>query len=449
MTEMKMFQRHRERLLAELEKRGAAAVIPTATPKTRNNDCEYRFRPDSDFWYLTGFAEPEAVLVLLPGQAEGEAKRSVLFLRERDKEMEIWNGRRLGVERAAEVLGVDEAYPECELWERLPGLLKGYASILYPLGRDSEFDRDLAECLGLLRRRARNDTLPPVELVDPLPLLHELRLYKDEDELEIMRRAAAVTAEAHVAAMAATAPGKQEYEIDALLEGTFRSRGGTGAAYANIVAGGANACILHYIENDMALQAGDLLLIDAGCEFDYYASDVTRTFPVDGTFSPEQRAIYELVLRVQKEAVAAVRPGVTYTAIHDRVVRELTAGLVELGLLEGEVDELVESGAFRRFYMHGTGHWLGLDVHDCGAYATIDGPRALSPGMVLTIEPGIYVAPDDEEVEERWRGIGVRIEDDVLVTAEGHENLTAAIPKELLEVEAACKGGAAVAGARS
>lgn len=434
-----MFARHRQRLFERLRERRAAAVVPTGGLRTRNNDCEYRFRPHSDFWYLTGFAEPEAVLVLLPGPS-AEDDRSVLFLRERDPEMEIWYGRRLGVDKAPAALGVDEAHPIGELWDHMAELLTGYPSILYRLGEDPAFDRDMGECVALLRRKARRSVLPPAELVDPLPLLHELRLFKDADELAVMRRAAEITTEAHVAAMARAAHGVGEWEIEALIEGTFRARGGTGAAYTSIVAGGENACILHYIENDRPLRDGDLLLIDAGCEFDWYASDVTRTFPVSGTFSAEQRALYEVVLHAQKKGLEASRPGNTLAGIHELVVHELTAGLVELGLLSGKVDDLVGSGAFRRFYMHGTGHWLGLDVHDCGAQATAEGPRLLEPGMVFTVEPGLYVAPDEEGVDERWRGLGVRIEDDVLITADGHENLTAAVPKEIDEVEAACRG---------
>ncbi|QDU68069.1 aminopeptidase P N-terminal domain-containing protein [Engelhardtia mirabilis] len=437
MSKSRPYADHRRRFLDLLREQDAAAVIFTATEKTRNHDAEYRFRPDSDFWYLTGFREPDCCLLLLPDREEGE---SVLFLRRRVPEEEVWTGLRLGVERASEVLGVDEARPIEKLWDDLPELLKGYRDIVYALGRDEGRDRKMMDAAKVLRRQARGGVQPPLEWIDPLETLHELRLFKTESELEIMRRAAAVTTEAHTAAMAETAPGVNEAAIDGLLEYTFRRRGGTGAAYTNIVAGGANACILHYIENDRPLKAGDLLLIDAGCEMDFYASDVTRTFPVDGHFSAEQRALYQVVLDAQKQAIEHVRKGVTFESVHDVATRALCAGLVELGLVQGSVDEVVESGSYRRFYMHRTGHWLGLDVHDQGRYHLAGQSRKLQPGMVLTVEPGLYVAPDDETVEARWRGIGIRIEDDILVTESGYENLTAAIPKEIEDVEAACAG---------
>jgi len=436
-----MYQAHRTRLLKRLFAEGAAAVIPTASPKTRNHDCEYRFRPDSDFWYLTGFAEPGALLVLLPARGEKGAHKSVLFLRERDRAMEIWNGRRLGLERAPAALGVDEVFDMEDVWTRLPELLMGFERIVYRMGIDAENDRHMVATLATLRARARGGVRPPVELIDAVPFLHEQRLFKSEDELALMRRAAAITTEAHIAAMRAAQPGATEYEIDALIEYTVKRRGSTGPAYTNIVAGGANACILHYNENDQPLNDGDLLLIDAGAEVDYYASDVTRTFPVNGKFSEEQRAIYEVVLAAQVAAVEHVKPGVTFLSIHAVALRTLVEGLVRLGLLSGGVDELIASEAYRPFYMHKTGHWIGLDVHDCGYY-TVDGKsRTLEPGMVLTVEPGLYIAVDDENVDERWRGIGVRIEDDVLVTKDGHENLTADIPKTVADVEATCAQG--------
>ncbi|MDP6538275.1 MAG: aminopeptidase P N-terminal domain-containing protein [Planctomycetota bacterium] len=441
-----MYREHRARLIAELAREGAAAVLPTATLKVRNHDSTYRFRPDSDFWYLTGFAEPEAILVLLGGLPDAEdedlrAPRSVLFLRERDPEQETWTGRRLGIEAAPEALGVDEARDTAELWESLPDLLAGYARVHYRTGLDERRDREMLRVVDRLRGRARTGSPPVAELVDPATLVHELRLFKSPEELERMRRAACVTREAHLAAMEATAPGVGEEEIDALIEYTFLRRGCTGAAYTNIVAGGANACILHYVENDQPLADGELLLIDAGAEHEYYAADVTRTFPVNGTFSEEQRALYEVVLDAQLAAIAEVRPGVPFDRAHEVATERLVAGLLRLGLLEGEPQAIIAEGAHRRFYMHRTGHWLGLDVHDCGAYSDEGGAsRALAPGMVTTIEPGLYIAPDDETVEARWRGIGVRIEDDVLVTAEGAEVLTADIPKTVEEIEAACAG---------
>jgi len=442
---MSPFREHRRALLARLAAAGTAAVVPTATRKVRNHDSEYRFRPDSDFWYLTGFAEPEATLVLLPDLSGGEEHRALVFLRERDPEREVWDGARLGVAAAAEALGLDEARPSAALWTDLAKLLAGYESVLWPIGRDEAADRRMLETLVALRRNARGLVRPPVELLDPLPYLHELRLLKDPAELACMRRAAALSAEGHRAAMAAARPGASERELDALLEYTFRRRGGTGCAYTNIVAGGANACILHYNANDAELRAGELVLVDAGAEFDYYASDVTRTFPVGGRFTDDQRALYEIVLEAQLAAVAAVRPGVAFDALHRVALERLVDGMVRIGLLAGEREALIESGAYRRFYMHRTSHWLGLDVHDCGYYAVAGESRELEPGMVLTVEPGLYVPPGDASVDARWRGVGVRIEDDVLVTEDGCEVLTAAVPKSVAEVEAACGAELALA----
>jgi Xaa-Pro aminopeptidase len=432
-----MHAEHRSRFLAELAKTGSAAVIPAAEPKIRNFDSEYRYRPDSDFWYLTGFAEPGACLVLLPERASAAA-RTVLFLRERDPRQEVWTGRRLGVDAAPAALGVDAAYPIGELWTRLGELLAGCPRVVYKTGVDADRDRKLIDVLARERAKVRSLTPAPTELVDPAPTLHELRLKKSPAELARMRRAAAISAEAHRAAMRAAKPGMGEHEIDALLQYTFLRRGATGSAYANIVAGGANACVLHYVQNDMPLRAGELLLIDAGAEVEYYASDVTRTFPIDGRFTADQRALYELVLFAQQQSIRATRPGATLVELHEIAVRVLCAGLVSLGLLPGPAERVFDEGLYQRFYMHRTGHWLGLDVHDCGTYVTDGSPRPIEPGMVLTVEPGLYVAPDDESVEERWRGIGIRIEDDVLVTPDGCEILTAAVPKEVAEVEAAC-----------
>jgi len=440
-----MYRQHRAQLLEQLAGIPAAAVIPTATSKIRNNDCEYRFRPDSDFWYLTGFAEPESVLVLLPSGVESDEEGSaelcsVLFLRERDPERETWTGRRLGIERAPEALGVDEARPISELWSALPDLLKGYGKVLYRTGNDPDNDRKMLETINGLRTRARGSVMPPTELIDPLRVLHELRLKKTSGELELMKKAAKITKEAHLAAMRTAEPGRTENEIAALIEYTFRRRGGSGAAYETIVAGGENACILHYIENDQPLKDGDLLLIDAGAEFDCYACDVTRTFPVNGRFSLEQRAIYDLVLEAEETAIEKVAPGVAFDEIHETALRVLVRGLLRLGLLEGEEDEVIESESYKPLYMHKTSHWLGLDVHDCGVQHVDGSSRPLEPGMIFTIEPGLYIAPDNESVDPRWRGIGVRIEDNVLVTESGCEVMTAGIPKTVEEVEAACEG---------
>ena len=432
-----MFRTHRARALVELERRGAAALVFTARGKVRNHDAEYRFRPDSDFWWLTGFAETESALLLLPGCGTRKA-RSVLFLREKNRDAEIWSGRRLGVELAASELGVDEALPIGQLWQKLPDLLKGYATLVYRTGQDEERDREVNATLAKLRAQTRITQAVPLEVLDPALILHELRLFKDERELALMRKAAATTCSAHIAAMRAARPGVGEHEVEALIEYEFRRNGATGPAYASIVAGGDNACILHYVQNDCALRAGELLLIDAGAEQDFYACDVTRTFPVSGRFSAEQRALYEVVLRAQLDALELVKPGTPFDEPHKRAVRTLVAGLCELGLLKESAERALESESFKRFYMHRTSHWLGLDVHDCGAYVHKGDARKLEAGMVLTVEPGLYVAADDESVEARWRGIGIRIEDDALVTAQGCEVLTAAIPKHVEELERLC-----------
>ncbi|HEX6884580.1 MAG TPA: aminopeptidase P N-terminal domain-containing protein [Planctomycetota bacterium] len=430
-----MFAEHRQRFLARLAAEDAAAIVPTGAARIRNHDSEYRFRPRSDFWWLTGFREPDAVLVLLPHHAEA---RSVLFLNEKDREVETWTGRRLGVADAPRVLGVERAYPRAELWTRLAELLPGHARIVHAFGEDAAFERELLDTVATLQRRGRSTQVLPRQWVEPAEWLHELRLVKDEHELECMRAAARVSVEAHRALMRAARPGVNERELDALLDYTFRKQGGTGAAYGNIVAGGANACILHYHENDRPLVRGELCLVDAGCEWDFYASDVTRTFPVGGRFSAEQRALYEVVLAAERRALEVVRPGATQDDVHAAALEVLVDGLLRLGLLAGTRASVLEEKSYRRFYMHRTGHWLGLDVHDCGLYALGGKPRPFVPGMVTTVEPGLYVAPDDETVEPRWRGIGIRIEDDCLVTAEGHEVLTRDLPTDPDEIEALC-----------
>jgi Xaa-Pro aminopeptidase len=403
------YRAHRQRALARLAELGAAALVPTARAKARNHDSEYRFRPDSDFWWLTGFAEPQSALLLLPAHGDRGA-RSVLFLRDSDRAQEIWSGRRLGVAAAPEALGVDEAHPIGELWKRAPELLKGHSRLVYRAGGDEERDRELFATLARLRSLSRSPLPVPQEVIDPSGVLHELRLFKDEPELARMRRAAEITAAAHVAAMREVRPGARENEIEARIEYEFRRRGATGAAYGTIVAGGANACVLHYVDNSDELRDGDLLLVDAGAEHEYYASDVTRTYPVNGRFDD----------------------------VHAAALRTLVAGLCELGLLDGPPELALESESYKRFYMHRTSHWLGLDVHDCGSYVEQGRSRALAPGQVLTVEPGLYIAPDEASVEPRWRGIGIRVEDDVLITAKGNEVLTAAIPKSIGDLERTC-----------
>ncbi len=413
---------------------GGVALIPTASQKSRNGDADYRFRPDSDFHYLTGFSEPNALLVLAKGRKGGE---QLLFLQPRQREQEIWTGRRLGVERACAALAVDQAHSIEELDSQLPGLLKGCEPLYYRTGLRPDLDARVLAVVASLRTKVREGNPAPAAIVDPSALVHEMRLRKEAGELETMRRAAAITAEAHVAAMRASRPGVFEYEIEAIVEHLFRRRGADGPAYGTIVASGANATVLHYTQNDRRMEAGDLLLLDAGSELNCYASDVTRTWPVSGRFAPAQRRVYELVLEAQRRAIALVAPGQPFDAAHHEAVRTLVAGLIELKLLAGGVDENVEKKTFRRFYMHRTGHWLGLDVHDAGAYFTRGTDhRSLEPGMVVTVEPGLYFAEDDDAIPAEYRGIGVRIEDDVLVTSGGLEVLTAACPKAVAEIEA-------------
>jgi len=416
----------------------AIALIHSPPEVIRNGDAHFPFRQSSDLYYLTGFAEPEATLLLRPG---AESDRVILFVRPRDPEREIWDGRRAGVEGACSRFGADAAYPADELDKRLPELIANVDELHYALGIDPEFDAKLCATLASLRKRERRGMRAPERIVDPKSTLHEQRLHKDADELSTLRRAAEITARAHVAAMQTAADGLFEYELEAVLDYTFRKSGGMGPGYTSIVGSGVNATILHYIDNDQPLRNGDLVLIDAGCELDHYTADVTRTFPVSGTFSEPQKRVYDVVLRAQKESVAMTRPGISIDDIHDHCVRLLTEGMIDLGLLEGPASARIEDGSYKKYYMHRTSHWLGMDVHDVGAYTDHDGEaRPLQPGMVVTIEPGLYIAEDDETAPQELRGIGVRIEDDVLVTVDGADNLTHMVPKEVADVEAACRG---------
>jgi Xaa-Pro aminopeptidase len=402
----------------------SVAVLPAAPVFIRNNDVEHEYRQDSDFFYLTGFDEPESVLVV-----DAVTRRTTLFVRARDRDREVWDGPRAGVDGAQARYGADQAFVIGELDEKLPDLLQNRRRVFYRMGRNRPFDDRLLVALDRVRARQRTGVSTPTEIADPGALLHELRLRKTPDEIETMRHAGRITREAHELAMARTKPGMHEYEVEALLLDVFRRHGSERPAYGSIVGSGPNACVLHYRKNDRRIEKGDLLLIDAGCEYGYYASDVTRTFPVGGEFSREQRAIYELVLEAQLEGIGGSRIGAPLDDIHRRTVEVVTRGLVSLGLLIGEVDKLIESGAYKRFFMHRTSHWLGMDVHDVGLYFVDGKPRSLEAGMVLTVEPGIYIAPDEATVGPEWRGIGVRIEDDVLVTDSVPEVLTAGIPK--------------------
>jgi len=411
------------------------AVFPSAPLAVRNRDVEHPYRQDSDLYYLTGLEEPESLLVLTN---QHEEHRVVLFVRPKKREREIWDGPRAGVEGAVEAFGADVAFPIDELPKRLPDYLGNVERLHYRLAQNDEADAKIFDCLNLLRRGVRRGVTAPEVIIDSSVHLHEMRLRKSDAELARMRGAAAITKEAHLRAMRITRPGMHEYEIDAELLHIFRKHGSQRPAYESIVGSGPNATILHYRAGDRVMNDGELVLIDAGCELGYYASDVTRTFPVNGRFSNEQRAVYDVVLRAQKAGIEAVKPGVTLEALHDGAVRSITEGLVAIGLLEGDVDALIEDKKYEPFYMHRTSHWLGMDVHDVGHYYVEGEHRPFEPGFVLTVEPGVYIATDAEGVDERWRGIGVRIEDDVVVTKSGHDVLTDGIPKEIDDVEAAC-----------
>jgi Xaa-Pro aminopeptidase len=440
MLSQDLFRARRERFMKEIG--SGVAILPASPVRTRSNDTDYKYRPNSDLFYLTGFGEPEAVAVIAPGHPEHEL---VLFVRPRNPEREIWDGRRAGVEGALATYGADAAYPIDELDAWLADYVDGREKVYYRTGLDDAFDMRVIRLVNSYRTTRRAKGPGPSAIVDVGEIVHEMRLFKSPEEIELMRRAAAITCEAHRAAMAATRPGVYEYELEALVEYTFRRNGASGPSYTSIVGSGANATILHYVENSRRMEAGELLLVDAGAEYDYYAADVTRTWPVSGRFSPEQREIYELVLASQLEAIEATRPGVTMQEIHDGVVRTLATGLVRLGLLDGPVETAIDEGTYKKFYMHKTGHYLGMDVHDVGSYRDGDAWRKLEPGMVMTIEPGLYIAEDCDEVEPRWRGIGVRIEDDVLVTAGGCEVLTSDAPKTVDEIEKLVGAAATVA----
>jgi Xaa-Pro aminopeptidase len=409
----------------------AALILASPPERFRNGDVAYKFRQDSDILYLTGFEEPGTILVLRPEHATP----FVMFVRPRHPAEEIWTGRRAGVEGAIQRWGADAAFPVEEADARLAELVAGAEEIHCHLGRDPELDGRVLRLLGQLRASERRGQRAPVRIVDARLSIHEMRLFKSEEEIAIQRRAAEITAEAHLAAIEAARPGVHEYEIEGIIDYTFRRRGAAGPGYSSIVGAGANATILHYTENSARLEKGQLLLIDAGCEVDGFTADVTRTFPVGGPFSPAQRRVYEAVLEAQVAAIEAVKPGATLDGIHQQVVEHLTRKMVELGLLEGEVPALIAAQAFKAFYMHRTSHWLGMDVHDVGFY-TVDGSaRPLAPGMVLTIEPGLYIAPGAAAPAE-YQGIGVRIEDDILVTETGYEVLTASTPKSVRDLEA-------------
>lgn len=426
----KEFSKRRKQLMRMMGP-GSVAILPSAPVRGRNRDVEYPYRQDSDFYYLSGFPEPEAVLVLIPGRKHGEY---ILFCREKDPEMEIWNGRRAGQEGACDIYGADDSFPISDIDEILPGMLEGSERVFYTMGAVPEFDQRVIHWVNKIRGKSRSGIRPPGEFVALEHLLHDMRLFKSRAEVGLHKKAMKVSADAHKRAMSICRPGMMEYEIEAELIHQFR-RHGMEPAYPSIVGAGRNACILHYTENRSQMQDGDVLLIDAGAENQCYAADISRTFPVNGEFTPAQRALYEVVLQAQLAAIDKVRPGNHWNEPHIAAVQTLTEGLVELGLLKGKVKKLIEDEAYRRFYMHRTGHWLGMDVHDVGDYKIDSDWRELEPGMMLTVEPGLYISEGSKGVAKKWWNIGIRIEDDVLVTKEGPQVLTIDAPKTVEDIQ--------------
>ncbi|MCW8927917.1 MAG: Xaa-Pro aminopeptidase [Gammaproteobacteria bacterium] len=429
------FTRRRKRLMQAMG-RDSIAIVSASPVRQRNRDVEYPYRPDSDFYYLTGFPEQEAVAVLVPGRDHGEY---LLFCRENDPQMETWNGRRAGLEGAMERYGADDAFPISDIDEILPGLLENRERVYYAMGCNTDFDRQVMEWINLLRKKSRAGVHTPGEFIALDHLLHDMRLYKSATEVKTMRKAAQIASMAHQRAMRVCQPGMMEYQLEAEILHESMLHGARFQAYPSIVGSGANGCILHYTENESPLKEGELVLIDAGCEYECYASDITRTFPVGGTFSKAQRALYEVVLEANYAAIEQVVPGNHWNQPHEAALKVLTRGLVRLGLLKGRVDTLLKNEAYRPFFMHRTGHWLGMDVHDVGDYKVGEEWRVLEPGMVLTIEPGLYLTPA-KGIAKKWWNIGIRIEDDVLVTKEGCEVLSREVPKEPDEIEALMAG---------
>jgi Xaa-Pro aminopeptidase len=409
----------------------SVAIIPSAREATRSNDTQYRFRQDSDFYYLTGFEEPDSIAIIAPSREQ----KYTLFVRPRDPEREIWDGRRAGVEGAKREYGAEEAFPIAEFDEKLHDILDGAEKLYYRLGVNTDLDNTIIRQIARMRALNRKPIHPPETIIDPATIVHEMRVLKSPDEIEVMQRAADIAAEAHCEAMRSVRAGMKEYEIEALIEQIFRRRGAAAPAYTSIIGAGANATVLHYINNDGELREGELLLIDAGAEYKGYASDITRTFPINGKFTKAQRDIYDLVLKTQKSCVEMVRPGVTHDELKNHSIEMLTEGMVELGLLKGKPEELIKEEKYKKFYMHGLGHLLGIDVHDVGRYYYDKESRALEAGIVMTVEPGLYIAPGTEGIPEQYLGIGVRIEDDVLCTANGPRVLTNKVPKEPDEIE--------------
>jgi len=432
MISQKQYASRRRDLMAMMQG-NSIAVIAAAPEKIRSKDTHYPYKQSTNLSYLSGFPEPQSVMLLIPGRSQGEV---VFFCRDKDLLRETWDGYRQGPAGAVQNFGADDAFPIDDIDDILPGMLEGRDRVYYGIGKDAEFDKHLMEWVNGVRDKRGSDAMPPGEFVDLDHLVNEMRLIKSAAEIKLMRKAGEISARAHRRAMQMSRPGLFEYQLQAEIEHEFMLSGATGPAYTSIVGGGKNGCILHYIENRDKLRSGDLVLIDAGCEYQDYAADISRTFPVNGKFSPEQAAIYDIVLASQVAATELIAPGLEYNLANDATVRVITQGLVDLKILQGEVEDLIARGAHRDFYMHNAGHWLGMDVHDVGDYRVAEEWRVLEPGMVMTVEPGLYIPVDDLSVAKKWRGIGIRIEDDVLVTEDGCEVMTSWAPKTTREIEA-------------
>lgn len=422
----------RRRDLMAMMQGNSIAVVAAAPEKIRSNDTHYPYKQCTNLSYLSGFPEPESVMLLIPGRQQGEV---VFFCRDKDPLRETWDGYREGPAGAVQNFGADDAFPIDDIDDILPGMLECKDRVYYAIGKDAEFDKHLMTWVNDVREKRGNDAVPPGEFVDLDHLVNEMRLIKSAAEIKLMRQAGEISARAHRRAMQLSRPGLYEYQLQAEIEHEFMASGAVGPAYTSIVGGGKNGCVLHYVENRDRLRANDLVLIDAGCEYQNYAADITRTFPVNGKFSREQAAIYDIVLAAQAAAIELIAPGLEYNLANDVTVRVITQGLIDLSILAGDIDELIEQGAHRDFYMHNAGHWLGMDVHDVGDYKIDNHWREYEPGMVLTVEPGIYISPDNTNVDKKWRGIAVRIEDNVLVTKTGCENLTSGVPSARDEIE--------------
>ncbi len=436
MISQKDYASRRSDLMAMMQS-NSIAVIAAAPERIRSNDTHYPYKQSTTLGYLSGFPEPGSVMLLIPGREQGEV---VFFCRDKDPLRETWDGFRQGPAGTVANFGADDAFPIDDIDEILPGMLEGKDRVYYAIGKDADFDKQLMAWVHDVKDKRGSDAVPPGEFVDLDHLVNEMRLIKSAAEIKLMRKAGEISARAHCRAMQICRPGLFEYQLQAEIEHEFMRSGAAGPAYTSIVGGGKNGCVLHYIENREKLNAGDLVLIDAGCEYQDYAADITRTFPVNGRFSPQQAAIYDIVLAAQAAAIEMIAPGLEYNLANDATVRVITQGLVELGILSGDLDVLIEQGAHRDFYMHNAGHWLGMDVHDVGDYKIDNQWRIYEPGMVVTVEPGIYISPDNIRVDEQWRGIAVRIEDDVLVTRTGCEDLTSMVPKTRVQIEALMAG---------